>query len=66
MQLLATFGIVSGESGAASLAGARSAWSESETRAILALSTDSRVMAFGTEGATDETVYAALTETEGS
>jgi len=60
MQLLATFGIVSGESGAAGLAAARVALADPKSSANLGLSSASRVLAFNTEGATDEALYAAF------
>ena len=65
MKLLATLGIVSGESGVAGLAGLMLALKDSEASAILGLSTESRILAFSTEGATDERVYAALIQQGG-
>lgn len=60
MRLLAADGIVSGESGAAGLAGLLSVASDPATRAALDLRADSRVLLFSTEGATDPALYARL------
>jgi diaminopropionate ammonia-lyase len=65
MKLLASLDIVSGESGAAGLAALLVALSDSDASATLALSTESRILAFSTEGATDETVYADLIKSGG-
>ena len=60
MRLLAGFGIESGESGAAGLAGLLLAARDPAARAALALGPTSRVLAFSTEGATDPDLYARL------
>ncbi len=60
MRLLAREGIVSGESGAAGLAGLLLAAGDPAARSALALGPDSRVLAFSTEGATDPALYARL------
>jgi diaminopropionate ammonia-lyase len=66
MRLLATGGIVAGESGVAGLAGLLLAASDPAARASLGLDAASRVLVFSTEGATDPDVYAALVEAPGS
>ncbi len=63
MRRLAREGIVSGESGAAGLAGLLLAAGDPAARAALALGPDSRVLAFSTEGATDPALYARLVGT---
>ncbi len=60
MRRLATLGIVSGESGAAGLAGLLVAVATPALREALALTADSRVLLFSTEGATDPARYAEL------
>ena len=60
MRLLAARGIVSGESGAAGLAGFLLASEDASARAALGLGTNSRVLAFNTEGATDPELYQSL------
>ncbi len=60
MQRLAREGIVSGESGAAGLAGLLLAAQDPAARATLALGPASRVLVFSTEGATDPALYARL------
>ncbi len=60
MRLLAGLGVVSGESGAAGLAGLLLAARHPAARAALALGPTSRVLAFSTEGATDPDLYARL------
>ena len=60
MRFLAAHGIVSGESGAAGLAGFQLAWEDASARAALGLGTNSRVLAFNTEGATDPELYQSL------
>jgi diaminopropionate ammonia-lyase len=60
MRLLAKLGIVSGESGAAGLAGLLLAAQDPAARAALALGPASRVLAFSTEGATDPVLYGRL------
>ena len=60
MRLLAGQGVVSGESGAAGLAGLLLAAGDGAARAALGLDADSRVLVFSTEGATDPALYAAL------
>ena len=57
MRDLAAHKIVGGESGVAGLAGLRLAASDPTMRAALGLSGNSRVLLFGTEGATDPQVY---------
>ncbi|MGL4810217.1 MAG: pyridoxal-phosphate dependent enzyme, partial [Beijerinckiaceae bacterium] len=54
---LAAHKIVSGESGVAGLAGLRLAARDPAMRAALGLTGQSRVLLFGTEGATDPQVY---------
>jgi diaminopropionate ammonia-lyase len=49
--------VVAGESGVAGLAGALGALQHPETAAALGLDTASRVLVFGTEGATDPKLY---------
>ncbi len=60
MRTLAGLGIVSGESGAAGLAGFMLAAADTDTRAALGLDASSRVLLFSTEGATDPALYASL------
>jgi diaminopropionate ammonia-lyase len=60
MRLLAGFGVVSGESGVAGLAGCLLAAGDSAARAALGLDRTSRVLAFSTEGATDQALYDRL------
>ncbi len=60
MRLLAKAGVVSGESGAASLAGCLLAAADPAARDALGLGPESRILAFSTEGATDPALYAAL------
>jgi diaminopropionate ammonia-lyase len=57
MKALATAGIVTGESGAAGLAGCLLAAADPATRAALGLTDTSRILLFGTEGATDAALY---------
>ena len=52
--------IVAGESGVAGLAGFLAACSDDEMRDVLGLNEDSRVVVFGTEGATDPETYAEI------
>ena len=59
MTRTAAAGVVSGESGAAGVAGLLLAATDPAARAALSLSPDSRVLAFSTEGATDPASYAA-------
>jgi diaminopropionate ammonia-lyase len=61
MRLLAAHGIVAGESGVAGLAGLLLAAADPAARETLGLDRTSRVLLFGTEGATDPALYAALT-----
>ena len=63
MRRLAREGIVSGESGAAGLAGLLLAAGDPAARTALALGSDSRVLVFSTEGATDPALYARLVGT---
>jgi diaminopropionate ammonia-lyase len=60
MQLLARLGVVAGDSGVAGLAAIRLAMADGGASAELGLDAESRVLAFGTEGATDRTLYDAL------
>ncbi len=60
MRRLARAGIVSGESGAAGLAGLSLAAQDPAARQELALGPASRVLVFSTEGATDPALYARL------
>lgn len=60
MRDLAELGVVAGESGVAGLAGLRLAASDDAMRAALRLDGRSRVLCFGTEGATDPEVYARI------
>jgi diaminopropionate ammonia-lyase len=57
MRLLATEGLVIGESGAAGLAGLLLASAAPATRERFGLDGDSRILLFGTEGATDVGLY---------
>lgn len=57
MRDLAALGVVGGESGVAGLAGFRLAARDPAMRAALALGPGSRVLLYGTEGATDPEVY---------
>jgi len=52
--------VVAGESGVAGLAGLLMASADAEARARLDLQRDSRVLVFGTEGATDPEVYRSI------
>ena len=60
MRLLAREGVVSGESGAAGLAGLLLAAEDAGVRRALGLTERSRVLLFSTEGATDPALYARL------
>lgn len=60
MRRLASLGIVAGESGVAGLAGLVEASKDDAIRHALKLDESSRVLVFGTEGATDEEVYAKI------
>ena len=60
MRTLARLGIVSGESGAAGLAGLLEAAQDGGAREALGLDPSSRVLLFSTEGATDPALYARL------
>lgn len=60
MRRLAGCGIVSGESGAAGLAGLLKAAEDATSRAALRLDPQSRILLFSTEGATDPELYAKL------
>ncbi|HEX3991885.1 MAG TPA: diaminopropionate ammonia-lyase, partial [Acetobacteraceae bacterium] len=57
MRFLAGHGIVAGESGVAGLAAARLAMADPDAAAALDLGAESRVLVFGTEGATDTLLY---------
>ncbi|HEX8665643.1 MAG TPA: diaminopropionate ammonia-lyase [Beijerinckiaceae bacterium] len=60
MRDLADLGVGGGESGVAGLAGFRLAARDPRMRSALRLDGDSRVLLFGTEGATDPEVYARI------
>ncbi|TCR65014.1 diaminopropionate ammonia-lyase [Bosea sp. BK604] len=60
MRLLATRGVVGGESGVAGLAGLIKAARDPALRAALGLGSSSRVLCYGTEGATDPDVYRSI------
>ena len=60
MRWLAARGVVSGESGAAGLAALLQAGQAPDVRTALRLDAASRVLLFGTEGATDPELYARL------
>ena len=60
MRLLAGFGVISGESGAAGLAGLLLAAGDEAGRAALGLEAGSRVLSFNTEGDTDAELYKAV------
>lgn len=60
MRLLAERGVVGGESGVAGLAGFLAAAKDPSLRAALGLDETSRILLYGTEGATDPAVYADL------
>lgn len=60
MRLLADRGIVAGESATAGLAGALAARGHAESATALGLDRSSRVLVFGTEGATDPALYERL------
>lgn len=60
MRLLATLGVVGGESGVAGLAGLIKAAGDPSLRKALNLDAASRVLCYGTEGATDAEVYAGI------
>lgn len=57
MRRLAELGIVIGESGVAGLAGLVAASSDEAARSALGLRTDSTILLYGTEGATDPALY---------
>jgi diaminopropionate ammonia-lyase len=52
--------IVAGESAVAGLAGLLLACADTDARRVLGLRPDSRVLVFGTEGATDSETYRAI------
>jgi diaminopropionate ammonia-lyase len=60
MRLLADRGVVAGESGGAGLAGFLLAAGDRAARDVLGLDSSSRVLLFGTEGATDPVLYEKL------
>jgi diaminopropionate ammonia-lyase len=60
MRFLAGLGVVTGESGVAGLAALRLAMADPEARVALGVGPESRVLLFGTEGATDTLLYASL------
>lgn len=61
MRALHARGIEAGESAVAGLIAFESAMADVSARAMLGLGADSRVLVFGTEGATDPALYAELT-----
>ncbi|WP_223880644.1 diaminopropionate ammonia-lyase [Roseococcus microcysteis] len=61
MRALHARGIEAGESAVAGLIAFESAMADVSARAVLGLGADSRVLVFGTEGATDPALYAELT-----
>jgi len=65
MRVLAGCGVVSGESGAAGLAGLLRAAADPQARAALGLDRSSRILLFSTEGATDPELYARLVPPSG-
>jgi len=60
MRLLASLGIVGGESGVAGLAGLMKAAGDPSLRKALNLDATSRALCYGTEGATDPDVYRGI------
>jgi len=62
LRMLASHGIVAGESGVAGLAGFLLAAADPAARATLGLEATSRVLTFCTEGATDPELYAKLVD----
>ena len=60
MRFLARLGIVAGESGVAGLAAMRLAMADPDACKLLDLGSDSRILVFGTEGATDTLLYESL------
>ena len=60
MRRLAQSGIIAGESGVAGLAGVLAAVQDPQARTQLQLTNDSRVLVFGTEGATDPLMWRKL------
>ncbi|MBS7810409.1 diaminopropionate ammonia-lyase [Roseococcus pinisoli] len=60
MQALAAQGVEAGESAVAGYVALQRAWDAPEARAALGLGADSRVLIFGTEGATDPALYQQL------
>ncbi len=60
MRRLAEEGVVGGESGVAGLAGFRQVCAHPEWRAALGIDATSRILFYGTEGATDPAVYTAI------
>jgi diaminopropionate ammonia-lyase len=60
MRFLAGVGIVAGESGVAGLAALRLAMADPDARVAFGLGAESRVLVFGTEGATDTLLYESL------
>lgn len=53
--------VIAGESGGAGLAGLLAAAGDPHSRALLGLDSESRVLLFNTEGATDPSIYKSLT-----
>ena len=66
MRRLAELGVVSGESGAATLAGLASICQNPIARMSLGIDHDSRILLLSTEGATDPKIYKKLVGVEAS
>ena len=66
MRRLAELGIVSGESGAATLAGLAAICQNPTARMSLDIDHDSRILLLSTEGATDPEIYKKLVGVEAS
>jgi diaminopropionate ammonia-lyase len=62
MRFLAGMGVVAGESGVAGLAALRLAMADPEACVSLGLGPESRALVFGTEGATDTSLYESLVQ----
>lgn len=60
MRLLAGMGVVGGESGVAGLAGFRQVCAHPAWRAALGIDAQSRILFYGTEGATDPALYTGI------
>ncbi len=66
MKLMFAHGAIIGESGVAGLAGLLLAAADPAAREALGLTTDSRVLLFGTEGATDQALFNRLVHGRGA